>query len=367
MRSASPSRLLLPLVLALFVLGCGSESEFGPTRAPTPMAEAATFVPTPATLPLPQSTPTATPEAPAARRATVVRVIDGDTFEVRLESDEHVQIELLGADAPELFNNRPFEYGEISDTLCLDRLGNDVRDIVAELIDGQTVTLVFDSAAGEDAELDSLLAYVETADGVDVAAMLVEEGLARAVTSGDLDREDEYVRLQRAAQRGRVGLWGECSTVVESMESPEVSGAVVIECISFEGQLPGTESDEYVQIANLGEVMVFIGDSRVLNLDKGPPRFVFPEYIIRPGERIRVYTNEVHPESGGFSFGSERPSVGQRELRNGGPSRPAGQHRFREELPAGVRHPFGDQSRLWRDVVTHADADKRQKLDSCRA
>ncbi len=310
MPSGSLSRVVSP-ILVLFVLGCATEPEPISIEASTPTAEAETVDDAPAPSPTVQPTAspgsTAAPEPPPTREATVVKVVDGDTFEVRLERGELAQVELLGMDAPELFNNRPFEYGEISDTLCLDRLGNDLRDTVAAIVEGQTVVLVSNSTSVEGIEPGSLVAYVETAEGVDLGGMLVEDGLARAVTSGDLDREAEYVGLQRAAQRGRAGLWGECATVVLSMEALEVSGAVVIECISYRGQVPETESDEYVQIVNRGEVMIFIGESRVLNLDKGPPGFVFPEYTIRPGERIRVYTNEVHPESGGFSFGLQAP------------------------------------------------------------
>ncbi len=37
--------------------------------------------------------------------------------------------------------------------------------------------------------------------------------------------------------------------------------------------------------------------------DNGP-RFTFPDHVLEPQDTIRVYTNEVHAEWGGFSFGS---------------------------------------------------------------
>jgi hypothetical protein len=40
------------------------------------------------------------------------------------------------------------------------------------------------------------------------------------------------------------------------------------------------------------------------DISEGYPVFTFPAYVLQPGERIRVYTNEIHPESGGFIFGS---------------------------------------------------------------
>jgi hypothetical protein len=39
------------------------------------------------------------------------------------------------------------------------------------------------------------------------------------------------------------------------------------------------------------------------DISDGSPSFTFPSYILKPGQSIRVYTNEVHPEYGGFSFG----------------------------------------------------------------
>jgi hypothetical protein len=39
------------------------------------------------------------------------------------------------------------------------------------------------------------------------------------------------------------------------------------------------------------------------DIDEGYPSLTFPSYILQPGQSIRVYTNEIHPEHGGFSFG----------------------------------------------------------------
>lgn len=37
---------------------------------------------------------------------------------------------------------------------------------------------------------------------------------------------------------------------------------------------------------------------------QGRPQLLFPSYVLDPGEVIRVYTNVVDPQWGGFSFGS---------------------------------------------------------------
>jgi hypothetical protein len=39
--------------------------------------------------------------------------------------------------------------------------------------------------------------------------------------------------------------------------------------------------------------------------DEDAHGFTFPSYVMAPGEVCRVYTNEVHAEWCGFSYGSE--------------------------------------------------------------
>jgi len=95
---------------------------------------------------------------------------------------------------------------------------------------------------------------------------------------------------------------------------------------------PIVEGDEYVEIKNQSDSWQDIGDWVLKNVTKGYPSFIFPslspanfEYcalptcvhpgeihpehcvppthcLIAPHHSIRVYTGEVHPESGGFRF-----------------------------------------------------------------
>lgn len=79
---------------------------------------------------------------------------------------------------------------------------------------------------------------------------------------------------------------------------------VRIECILFDGQVPRSEADEYVQITNIGgapqELLGWVLRDRKQDFQS----FTFPDYSLGPGATIRVYTNEVHEEWEGFSFGS---------------------------------------------------------------
>lgn len=78
---------------------------------------------------------------------------------------------------------------------------------------------------------------------------------------------------------------------------------VVIAGIMYDGAVPDVESDEYVTIVNQGTAPV---DLTGWTLDAGAGvLFRFPAgAIITPAQALSIYTNEIHPESGGLSFGS---------------------------------------------------------------
>ena len=78
---------------------------------------------------------------------------------------------------------------------------------------------------------------------------------------------------------------------------------VQIECIFYDGLVYRVESDEYVQITNFGNAPQNLAGWKLVDISEGYPSFTFPSYILEPGASVRVYTNEYHPEWGGFSFG----------------------------------------------------------------
>jgi LysM repeat protein len=80
---------------------------------------------------------------------------------------------------------------------------------------------------------------------------------------------------------------------------------VFIQSIMYDGDVPDVESDEYVVITNGSSVSQNIGGWS-LNADDGED-FEFPPFDLKPGQSCRVYTNQYHPESCGFSFESDTP------------------------------------------------------------
>ncbi len=82
-----------------------------------------------------------------------------------------------------------------------------------------------------------------------------------------------------------------------------VGSNVRITYIFYDGLVYRVESDEYVEITNLGDTPQDLEGWVLKDISEGYPSLTFPSYVLAPGESIRVYTNEVHPEWGGFSFG----------------------------------------------------------------
>jgi len=77
---------------------------------------------------------------------------------------------------------------------------------------------------------------------------------------------------------------------------------IQITYIFYDGLVFRVESDEYVEITNLGDQPQDLAGWMPKDISEGHPSFTFPSYILASGKSIRVYTNEYHPEWGGFSF-----------------------------------------------------------------
>ena len=88
---------------------------------------------------------------------------------------------------------------------------------------------------------------------------------------------------------------------------------ITISSINYDGQVPKTESDEYITILNNSKSPMDISGYYIYVATSGTqgPTFTFPKAtknnnptVLKAGESVRIYTNEIHKESGGYSFGS---------------------------------------------------------------
>lgn len=133
-------------------------------------------------------------------RATVVRVVDGDTIVVHLAGrDENVR--LLGIDTPE--THKPDSPVECFGPEAAERLGS-------LLPKGTVVRLVRDVEARD--RYDRLLAYVyRDGDGLFVDLAMVADGYAGTLTiRPNVAHRDELDRAAADAQAAQRGLWRVC-------------------------------------------------------------------------------------------------------------------------------------------------------------
>ena len=92
-----------------------------------------------------------------------------------------------------------------------------------------------------------------------------------------------------------------------NVASSTAAGGLTISSINFDGKVPKTESDEYVVITNKASNTMDISGYYIYVATTGTqgPTFYFPKgAVIKPNQSLRIYTNEIHPETGGYSYGS---------------------------------------------------------------
>jgi micrococcal nuclease len=136
-------------------------------------------------------------ESPQSVSVVVTRVVDGDTIEVQLGTEEE-DVRYIGVDTPETV--KPGEPVE-----CF---GPQASSFNHRLVEGREVRLVFGAERRD--TYGRLLAYVYLGDRF-VSAELVRRGLARTLTIPPNDRfAGRLKRLEIAAARSGRGLWGAC-------------------------------------------------------------------------------------------------------------------------------------------------------------
>jgi micrococcal nuclease len=134
---------------------------------------------------------------PAAASATVVRVIDGDTIEARIDGRTE-DVRYIGVDTPET----------VKPDTPVQCFGPRASHFNHRLMKGRRIRLVFGVERRD--VYGRLLAYAYLGHRF-VNAMLVRRGLARTLTIAPNDRFAPLLRRLelRAARAGR-GLWGRC-------------------------------------------------------------------------------------------------------------------------------------------------------------
>ena len=144
------------------------------------------------------------PEAEPVRRqrARVVKVVDGDTVDVRLlPRGPRERVRLIGIDTPEVYGGR--ECGGPAASRALKRM----------LPRGTRVSLVSDRTQDLRDRYDRLLRYVtKLANDADAARTQLVRGNGEVYVYDDTPfvRVRSYRRAEAAAKRADRGIWGRC-------------------------------------------------------------------------------------------------------------------------------------------------------------
>ncbi len=81
---------------------------------------------------------------------------------------------------------------------------------------------------------------------------------------------------------------------------------VLITDLVYKVQVKRVQSDEYIEITNFGSNPTNLSGWKITSIGKNE-EFIFTSGTeLQSGKSFRIYTNEVHPEYGGFSFGKSR-------------------------------------------------------------
>lgn len=145
----------------------------------------------------PEATPEHTQYDLPQQQAYVVRVIDGDTVEVRMEDDTIEHVRVLGIDAPETHGGKhPDCYADAA------------TQFLKKEIDQSFITLIPEPQDNRD-KYGRLLRYIEY-EGVDIGARMLKDGYAKNYPWFPHPRLDAYTEIGSSAEQKEVGLWGEC-------------------------------------------------------------------------------------------------------------------------------------------------------------
>lgn len=131
----------------------------------------------------------------------VVRVSDGDTFEVNMDGRVE-KVRLIGVDTPETVKpNSPTEcYGKAA------------SDYTKQQLNGNTVRLEADAINQNRDRYGRLLRYAYLENGELYNAKLISEGYGFAYLSFPFTKAEDFRQLQVIARQQNKGLWaGDCT------------------------------------------------------------------------------------------------------------------------------------------------------------
>ena len=220
------------------------------------------------------------------QEATLASVMSGDTIEVFMDGSLY-EVAYIGINAPDITT----VLGEFS------------RSANFEVVLGKELLLIKDVADTDNS--GKLMRYV-IADDLFINLYLLSEGYAGVgIIEPDTACGSVFHEAEEGARADGKGIWVSVTpTVVSSTPRAHVpttqNPSIEITTIFYQGVVSDEQPDEYVEIINNGSAVVQLQGWTLENNANNV--YYFTPYKIEPGEKCRIYTNEFHPETCGFSF-----------------------------------------------------------------
>lgn len=124
---------------------------------------------------------------PAPFNGKVVRILDGDTYEVLTAGKTLIRVRMMGIDAPE--KNQAF--------------GQKSKQTLGLLCGGQLISV---QPTGVD-RYGRVLAYTYNQQGMNINAEMVRRGMAWHYVQ--YSRDPQLAEAERFAQKNRIGIWSD--------------------------------------------------------------------------------------------------------------------------------------------------------------
>lgn len=128
----------------------------------------------------------------------VVKVMDGDTFQVKV-GQQNVTVRMIGIDTPETVDPRK----------VVQCFGKEASNKTKELLLKHSVTLQTDPTQAKTDKYHRVLAYVYRDDDFFINKYLVENGYAHEYTYNiPYQKQTEFKEVEKIAREEKLGLWG---------------------------------------------------------------------------------------------------------------------------------------------------------------
>ena len=153
-------------------------------------------------LPLPSDSPANNPTPPASDLFLVTKVIDGDTFYIKINGAD-VSVRMIGIDTPETVDPRR----------AVGCFGKKASEETKRLIEGKQVLLTKDITDTD--KYNRLLRYVflpiSGGENLFINDYLVRQGFAKNSTyPPDVKYNDRFLAAEKEARENLRGMWQEC-------------------------------------------------------------------------------------------------------------------------------------------------------------